>query len=73
MHYQKLIKIFFLCLTLLIVFALVACDAHSVQQSGTFAQPVGSSSPFLGDGSPKGPGSVALTATALSSPVTTIC
>lgn len=70
MHYQKLVAAFFSCLALLVILTLVACDAGIGQQGAT---PASSSTPYLGDGSPKGPGSVALTATARATPTVVNC
>lgn len=70
MQYHKPVKLFFRCLALLFMLALAACDAGIGQQGAT---PVSSSTPYLGNGSPKGPGSVALTATARATPVVVNC
>jgi hypothetical protein len=70
MHSQRLMKAFVRYFILFSVFALAARNANISQQG---AAPASSAAPFLGNGSPKGPGSAALTATALATPVPIIC
>jgi len=70
MNYQKLATNIFRCLAPLCILFLAACNAIGGHQGTT---PTSTSTPFLGDLTPKGPGSAALTATALSTPVVVIC
>ncbi len=60
----------FLCTALLFILSLVACDAPGSPQ-GVGA--TGASTFVPGDGTPKGPGSAGLTATALATPTSVNC
>lgn len=70
MNYQKMTRLFFSSLALLFILALTACNAPFTQQGAT---PTSTPNTYGGDGVQKGPGSVALTATARATPVAVVC
>ncbi|MEO7021447.1 MAG: hypothetical protein ABI234_14930 [Ktedonobacteraceae bacterium] len=68
---QKLIVTLFRYLLLMCVLALAACSASANSQQGV--APTRTSTPFLGNLTPKGPGSAGLTATARATPIPVHC
>jgi hypothetical protein len=69
MHHQRLTTTFFYYFMLIFMLALAACSTTG-QQGAISSSTV---TPLSTDGTPKGPGSAALTATALATPVASHC
>lgn len=68
MRYQKSIRYLFISFTLFMVLTLTACNMPLAQQRATPTP-----NTYGGDGIQKGPGSAALTATALATPMPVVC